>query len=411
MRFIQDNTVFLLECQRNKKPSPGKYYKGWQSATNNPIKKARILTNSPLFGISCKLSNCIGIDIDLWKAYLIEAHQFSTEKDAINKEIKKKGSIYFIYHNESATFYIAFKAQTNYIRVRKITDPQYIAYLNELRAKHPQHLKNTTQKYQDTRHLITREQRGTAELIAEHYNTKRDEHNGFLQLIAFCDRFNLDDPSESGGVWMNTWKTLTPSGGSHYLLRNTIDINQNACHHLGYPNIDLRWKGHLCGGERGGYEVVNDVMPIAAPTELLEVLRTARAPTERNSGRSNKEMAQTLNARKNDGAVTANGTRAFNHAYIQRVIDGSVRQMLSATDNRNDTLNRLCYSLGRFLSQDISTPDHSKQQLYQLFVTRMQSAALDAGLSEDETAKTIHSGLRAGEAKAIEPVQQQHFKE
>jgi hypothetical protein len=78
--------------------------------------------------------------------------------------------------------------------------------------------------------------------------------------------------------------------------------------------------------------------------------------------------------------------------YADKVLNGELAKVLSATaGTRNDTVNRVAYTLGTHIARGTLPADLAERTL--------TAAALRTGLSEAEAQRTIASGLAAGRAK------------
>lgn len=76
-------------------------------------------------------------------------------------------------------------------------------------------------------------------------------------------------------------------------------------------------------------------------------------------------------------------------SYAQRALDEECRRVASAGEGtRNHTLNRAAFSVGQLVGAGFVAESEAERELW--------NAAMAAGLEEDETEKTIASGLRDG---------------
>jgi hypothetical protein len=77
------------------------------------------------------------------------------------------------------------------------------------------------------------------------------------------------------------------------------------------------------------------------------------------------------------------------HPYVQAAVDGELAELASATPGtRNNTLNKVAFALGQWVASGELPEDEAQAMLFE--------AAFDCGLEEDETRKTMESGMSAG---------------
>lgn len=105
-------------------------------------------------------------------------------------------------------------------------------------------------------------------------------------------------------------------------------------------------------------------------------------------------LALTTSARRTAGAPRATrepGESVMSASYAEVALAEEVERVASAPEGtRNDTLNRAAFALGQLVAVGALDENEVWDALF--------DAALDAGLSKGETARTIDSGLTAGMA-------------
>lgn len=191
-----------------------------------------------------------------------------------------------------------------------------------------------------------------------------DEGKNGSATLAALEREHGDLP--------RTYAVGTGSGGVHYYWNwEGIDFDLKiSAGRLG-KGLDIRANGGQVVAppsvsEKGPYAVVDNVPVIAAPAWLIGLLRppgTAKSVVLFHQSR---------------GAGYAS---AALHNEVQNVRTAKPGQ-------RNDTLNRAAYSLGRFILSGELDGEKVAQALF--------DAAMECGLKEHESKVTIASGLRKG---------------
>ena len=187
------------------------------------------------------------------------------------------------------------------------------------------------------------------------------------------------------GALPNTVEQLTPSGGRHMLFRmNGVAVRNSAQKRLG-PGLDTRGSGgyiiappsvHPNGGVYAwsvdGHPA--DMQPVDAPAWLYDMLKDKpRETPPPGSGQS----------------------RPIHDAYVRAAVEGELGRVVSAgKGERNDTLNAAAFALGQFVGAGVL--DRADAE------ARLRRAARAAGLDDQESGKTIDSGLNAGEQQPRE---------
>jgi len=180
------------------------------------------------------------------------------------------------------------------------------------------------------------------------------------------------DPRHGGDQWLNanagnippTRTHRTRSGGWHLLFRHRAGMRNSAGKIA--PGVDVRADGgYIIWWPATGLGVENDAITADWPKWLAEELlpppRQQVAPLPRSH---------------------------CQRPYIEAALCRAMQTVVNAPDgSRNHTLNSEAWSLARF----IPSGELGAQQI----ATALSSAALAAGLSRQETIRTIASALRA----------------
>ena len=180
------------------------------------------------------------------------------------------------------------------------------------------------------------------------------------------------DPRHGGDKWLaenlanlpTTRTHHTRSGGLHLLFKHRTGI-RNSANRIG-SGVDVRGDGgYILWWPASGFDVQNDDMLADWPEWLTaKLLPPPRQPTPL------MPSAQ------------------CSRPYVQAALTRAMQTVATAPDgSRNHTLNSEVWSLARF----IQTGELGAQHI----ATALASAALAAGLSRQETIRTIASALRA----------------
>jgi hypothetical protein len=181
---------------------------------------------------------------------------------------------------------------------------------------------------------------------------------------------SLRDLLVEHGPFPATLTARTGSGGAHYFFKHPGRKVKNSARRLG-PGLDIRGDGgyvvappshHVCGG---AYEWVSKEPVAALPTWLLE--RVVCEPRRPRAGRS--PITEALDA----------------EIVLRRECEAVAATQVGG---RNDRLNKAAFRLGALLGVcELETP---------AVVEALREAAATAGLGDEETDRTIMSGLKAG---------------
>lgn len=180
------------------------------------------------------------------------------------------------------------------------------------------------------------------------------------------------DPRNGGEEWLNDNRSRLPetrthrtkSGGWHLLFRHQNGLRNSASKIAN--GIDIRADGgYIIWWPSAGLPIADKADIAAWPEWLLALLM----PKPRASESSPPPYA--------------GGT-----AYARAALRKAARAVATAPEGRrNDTLNRECWSLLRFV--------HSGEVSAQEVATTLASAALSAGLTKREIISTLSSALRS----------------
>jgi len=197
----------------------------------------------------------------------------------------------------------------------------------------------------------------------------------------------LDIDKKSGGLdslkeleelhgKIKTRTIRTGGGGLHFYFIHHEGIRNSAGVWAG---VDIRGdggyviappSGHASGGK---YEVITDIDPVCAPAWLIDLLEAmGKIKTQ------NKITEKVNNA---IGKTTRYGKKALENQCA------NVRQ--AASGERNHTLNKAAYSIGRLIAGGEIDMTEAAAEL--------EAAAVDAGLKMGEIKKTLTSGISSGE--------------
>jgi hypothetical protein len=188
------------------------------------------------------------------------------------------------------------------------------------------------------------------------------------------------DPRHGGDAWLAQHRDRLPitrthatrSGGLHLLFQHAPGLRCSAGKVA--PGVDVRADGGfvICW-PAAGFPVVTDA-PIAPwPNYLLVALMP--------QPRSHLRAAVFIPCNDSDSA------RRYAVGALRR---GAERVAVASEGTRNDTLNRECFALARFVGNGLLTPSE--------VALALAVAARYAGLTQTETERTLASALRAGGA-------------
>ena len=204
------------------------------------------------------------------------------------------------------------------------------------------------------------------------------EDDGALFPLSGADRLSGLARRHGERYPAGTYTVDTPSGGCHlYFLADAEGRARNSAGVIGVQ-IDVRADGGYvvgAGSRIGGraYSARNSAGPAPLPGWLAGLVReppAAEVPEQR---------------------VPA-GDRVLGRAYALAALRAETERVASARPGtRNVTLNRAAFSLGQLVAAGMLLPIP--------VITSLIDAAMQAGLPEDEAARTVRSGMKAGARK------------
>lgn len=218
------------------------------------------------------------------------------------------------------------------------------------------------------------------DLDQPHDDTDDDpDDDGALFPLSGADRLSRLAREHGERYPGGTYVVDTPSGGCHLYFSTAGDRARNSAGVLG-PHIDVRAGGGYvvgAGSRIGGqaYTARNGSRALAPLPSWLERL-VAEAP-----------VALPVPAPRLPVADRAQG-----RAYAMAALRAETSRVAAAVPGaRNDTLNRAAFSLGQLVAAGLLPPVP--------VITGLISAAMYAGLPEEEAVRTVRSGMTGGARK------------
>jgi Protein of unknown function (DUF3987)/Bifunctional DNA primase/polymerase, N-terminal len=184
----------------------------------------------------------------------------------------------------------------------------------------------------------------------------------------------LDELEKKHGALPDTIQARTGGGGRHFLFRHEPDIRNSA----GRAGAGLDARGD------GGYIVV-------APSshESGTLYRWEREPGPAAPAVAPSWLRDLLTKEKPKASPASNDHARPITAYVEAAFARVLAELSAAREGlRNDGLNRAAFSLGQFVGAGVLPRVRCEAAL--------RGVALSLGLPQDETEKTIASGLVAG---------------
>lgn len=206
-----------------------------------------------------------------------------------------------------------------------------------------------------------------------------DAGDGTLFPLSGADMLSMLARQHRQRYPAGTYLVDTPSGGCHLYFTAPADRVKNSAGSLG-PLIDVRADGGYvigAGSKIGGraYAARSELPPARLPSWLASLIRDDYVPPAVPLPR-----------------FPADGDRAAGRAYALAALRAETERVAAARPGtRNDTLNRAAFSLGQLVAAGLLPPIP--------VITGLISAAMHAGLSEDEASRTVRSGLAGGARK------------
>jgi hypothetical protein len=188
------------------------------------------------------------------------------------------------------------------------------------------------------------------------------------------------DPRHGGNAWLaqhgdrlvTTRTHKTRSGGLHFVFHHAPGLRCSAGKIA--PGVDVRADGgFVVWWPAAGFPVAIEAPVVDWPTYLLAALMPQPGP----------HLHAAVSIPRND----SDSARRYAVGALRRAAE---RVALASEGTRNDTLNRECFVLARFIGDGLLTPGEIAEAL--------AIAARHAGLTQTETARTLASALRAGGA-------------
>jgi len=216
------------------------------------------------------------------------------------------------------------------------------------------------------------------DLDLPHADAEDDDEDGTLFPLSGADRLARLARSHGQRYPAGTYVVDTPSGGVHLYFAAGREAVRNSAGALA-PHIDVR--------ADGGYV-------IGAGSQAGERAYTARAPLRRPAALP-PWLARLLTEPPEAPAVPPQwppADRAQGRAYAMAALRAETERVAAARPGtRNDTLNRAAFSLGQLVAARLLPPVP--------VITGLISAAVQAGLSEEEATRTVRSGMTGGARK------------
>jgi len=208
---------------------------------------------------------------------------------------------------------------------------------------------------------------------------EEDDDDGVLFPLSGADRLAGLARRHGQRYPGGTYIVDTPSGGCHLYFSAVDGTRVRNSAGVVAPHIDVRADGGYIVGARsrvGGrvYSARGRRDPVPLPPWLAHLIREAHEPP----------------------AVAAPQPpftdRAQGRAYAMAALRAETARVAAARPGtRNDTLNRAAFSLGQLVAAGLLPPIP--------VITGLIDAAMQAGLSEGEAARTVRSGMAGGARK------------
>jgi Bifunctional DNA primase/polymerase, N-terminal len=222
---------------------------------------------------------------------------------------------------------------------------------------------------------------GPSGLVVIDLDLPRDDDfaDGALFPLSGADRLSRLAREHGERYPGGTYTVDTPSGGCHLYFSAADERARNSAGALG-PHIDVRaGGGYVVGaGSRVGGQAYTARNGLREPAPLPSWLGrlVAEAP-----------VALPVPAPRLPVADRAQG-----RAYAMAALRAETSRVAAAVPGtRNDTLNRAAFSLGQLVAAGLLPPVP--------VITGLISAAMQAGLPEEEAVRTVRSGMTGGARK------------
>ncbi|MBU0715296.1 MAG: DUF3987 domain-containing protein [Verrucomicrobia bacterium] len=205
----------------------------------------------------------------------------------------------------------------------------------------------------------------------------RDAAKGLDGVTAFAALVN------SAGASIRTRKHRTPRGGVHLLFAHHGEAVKNSASAIA-PGVDTRGSGGYIvlppsRTETGEYRVEDDADPTPLPPWLCDLLR------ERKVMGSPDVLAE-----RSHYSVPATPGIASLAPYVQAAVEAETSAVAATlTGQRNGALNKAAFNLGQLVGSGALVRADAEAAL--------MVAARRCGLPDQESARTIKSGLESGQ--------------
>ena len=217
------------------------------------------------------------------------------------------------------------------------------------------------------------------DLPRDERNDEDDDPEDVLFPLSGADRLSGLARKRGERYPGGTYIVDTPSGGCHlYFSAGDAARVRNSAGVIA-PHIDVRADGGYVVGafSRLGGRVYSERerrAPVPLPPWLSHLIRETHEPPTVTAPRP---------------PIT---DRAQGRAYAMAALRAETARVASARPGtRNDTLNRAAFSLGQLVAAGLLPPIP--------VITGLIGAAMQAGLSEEEAARTVRSGMAGGARK------------
>ena len=225
-------------------------------------------------------------------------------------------------------------------------------------------------------------------------------------VVIDCDVKYTDGPAAFAALGFDSeqaWRSATPSGGSHYIFADTSGgLIRNSAGKLA-AGVDVRAAGgYFIAPPSSGYRCLNtwSGAPADLPPNLAQALLAQPSPAtsdrwssatpspfQGEGKRTSLDVSRVRVDPKDTRAGISSGLPDFIFHALQRASD-----LVAAVPSgqRNDTLNRAAFALGKMVGAGWVGSAQAAGVL--------EDAGVSAGLDRREVGATVRSGLAAGTA-------------
>jgi hypothetical protein len=192
--------------------------------------------------------------------------------------------------------------------------------------------------------------------------------------------------AEQGETWPETMTVETPTGGKHLLLQDVPGSKSRAGV---LPGVDTRGNGGyvVFAGSRladgRAYRIVKSIAPAKPSPAIARLLK--------DGGKGLASKAQEASAAVVKASVPPREKSELDGRYAAKALKGEAAAVRVAPEGeRNHRLNVAAVKVGHLVPHLLDRAEAEAE---------LTAAAMEAGLAEEETAKTIASGLAKGMAE------------